>query len=77
MLPPRPPGGPEEPDQEEAGQAARLRTDMRQTESELRGAGGGQHIQVDAERNHESEEREGVLVPLTVRLKRLRLLTGR
>lgn len=44
---PWPPGGPEEPDQEKAGQAARLWIDLWQIESELRGTGCGQHIQVD------------------------------
>lgn len=44
---PGPPGGPEEPDQEETGQAAGLRDDRVQTHPELRGAGRGRHLQVD------------------------------
>lgn len=47
LCTPWPPGGPQEPDQEEAGQAARLRADLWEVESKLRGTGGGQHVQVE------------------------------
>lgn len=46
---PWPPSGPEEPDQEEAGQAAWLWSNRGQIQSELWGTGCGQHIQVDGE----------------------------
>lgn len=46
---PWPPGGPEEPDQEKAGQAARLWSDLWQVQPELWRTGCGQHVQVQRE----------------------------
>lgn len=51
-----PPGGPAEPDPEKAGQAAGLRSDLWQTEPELRGTGCGQHVQVGTARGSDDGE---------------------
>lgn len=51
-----PPGGPAEPDPEKAGQAAGLRSDLWQTEPELRRTGCGQHIQVETTRGGDDGE---------------------